>query len=215
MPGKHVRFAADIPATPSPTWSQFSLPSTSGPKTPSPVSHYGLDSPYFTKPLPQMTVQIHPALGYSTTPHLNYDISCHPSTLTPAHPSLSPAILSEAATRPPLPSITLVSQYLPWKLEIKPTVGHFVTVSDVINGMYRALRLTVSKVEYAALPSLAAQQRVTDAYSHRCARILDSSAKQVEMQKGLKRIDFFVNKNRFMGLSSTPLGPHVWSINVS
>ncbi|KAL4266558.1 protein of unknown function DUF6699 [Pleurotus pulmonarius] len=162
-----------------------------------------------------MTVQIHPALGYTTTPHLNYDVSCHPSTISPAHPSLSPTILNEAATLPPLPSITLVSQYLPWKLEIKPANGNFVTVSDVINGMYRALRLTVSKAEYSALPSVSAQQRVTDAYSHRCARILDSSAKQMEMQKGLKRIDFFVDKNRFMGLSSTPHGPHVWSINVS
>ncbi|KAF9501627.1 hypothetical protein BDN71DRAFT_725398 [Pleurotus eryngii] len=191
---------------PSPSSPHHVQPSHSGPPE--------MDSPYSTKPLPRMTMQIHLALGYTTTPHLNYDISCHPSTLTPAHSSLSPAILSEVATRPPLPSITLVSQYLPWKLEIKPTIRDFVTVSDVINGMYRALRAAVSKAEYAALPSLAARQQVTDAYSHRCARILDPSAKQVEMQKGLKRIDFFINKNRFIGLSSTSLGPHVWSINV-
>ena len=91
----------------------------------------------------------------------------------------------------------------------KAGAGHFVTVSDVINGTHRALRLTVSKAEYAALPSAAARQRVTDAYSHRCARTPDAKAKQAEMRKGLKRIDFFVDENRFMGLSSTLLGPHV------
>ncbi|KAJ8696707.1 hypothetical protein PTI98_006554 [Pleurotus ostreatus] len=164
-------------------------------------SHSGspkLDSLHLTEPLPKITVKIHSALECTTTPHLN---SCHPS--------LSPTVLSEAATIPPLPSISLISQHLPWKIEIKPAAGHFVTVSDVINEIYRALRLTDSKTEYAALPSAAARQRVTDAYSHRCARTPDANAKQAEMRKGFRRIDFFVDENRFMGLSSTLLGPHV------
>lgn len=89
-------------------------------------SHSGspkLDSLHLTEPLPKITVQTHPAPECTTTLHLNYAISCHPSAIAPAHPSLSPTVLSEAATIPPLPSISLVSQHLPWKIETKPVQG--------------------------------------------------------------------------------------------
>ncbi|KAJ8521153.1 hypothetical protein ONZ45_g2100 [Pleurotus djamor] len=213
MPGplKHVHF--DIPPTPSPTYSWTSLPSSSGLQTPPSLMHFG--SPYNTKPLPNMPVQLHPTLCYSLAPPLNYNISCHPSTVTPAHPSLPNTVLNEAATRPPLPFISIVCKHIPWRLDVRSSNGSFVTVSDVFNGLYHALRLGATKAEFDQLPPTS-QNRVSTAYNLRYSRILSVHDRELEKQKGLKRIDFFGEHHRFMGLSPAPhIGSNVWIMHVS
>ncbi|KAL0956229.1 hypothetical protein HGRIS_002385 [Hohenbuehelia grisea] len=214
MPGKHVHF--EFPATPSPTYSSSSLPSSYGPMTPPPISQFGSSASYkSTIPLPAVPTQVHPALGFSSAPLLNWDTSCLPTTASPYHSSLSPTILGESAFNPCLPYVTIISAYLPWKITVKPTSGKYVRVMDVLDAIYRGLRLNVSGPEFEALPSMEAKKRVNAAYHRRCARIADAAARSVEQGKGVKRIDFLAEHNKFMGLSSTPYGPQTWTLNVS
>ena len=178
--------------------------------------HFG--SPYACSPLPTVPTQIHPALGFSHTPHLSYNVSLPPTTVTPHLPSLSPTVLAESATNPPLPTLTIVHPYLPWPITITPSSGKpgaFITVSDVLRGIYHSLRLNVTPAEFKNLPSTEAQHRVNEAYRRRYKRITDARVYAEEKGKGLKRVDFLVDKHRFMGLVSTQRGPTVWELSVS
>lgn len=233
MPGKHVRFAsANIlyspePSTPSPSYSSSSLPSSSGPLTP-PESEKSY-SPYKYKALPQTSeswrigfspepVRINPVLGLEHPLLVNYDLSNLPDSITtPRHHPLTPRVLSEPATSPGLPSLTLVSGSLPWTLTIHPSSPKpdaFVTVADVLFTLYRILRLNVTPAEYGTLPSREARRRVNASYEHRHQRIGDERERDEEKRKGVKRVDFLMGRNRFLGLSCIKRGPDVWELNV-
>lgn len=56
------------------------------------------------------------------------------------------------------------------------------------------------------------QREISTAFHQRVNR--DPWRAAVEEKKGLKRIDFLKGHNRFMGLSSTKLGPDMWTLNV-
>ncbi|EGO04024.1 hypothetical protein SERLA73DRAFT_27426, partial [Serpula lacrymans var. lacrymans S7.3] len=129
---------------------------------------------------------------------------------------LSSQVLAEPATSPPLQSLTLLNQSLPWELTIRPTssVTPFVTVQDVLHGVYRFLRLSVNSAEYSMLPSKDHQMRVNLAYHARCNRSPSKDIYDEESKKGVKRVDFLMGQNKLMGLSSTKRGPDVWVLNV-
>lgn len=215
MPGvsnKRVTFSDTnmvySPPTPSPTYSDISLPSTGGPITP-PSFH---KSPL---PLPaDMPVHIHPTLGLNPqTLPLLFDVSISPSaartnTSPPSH--LSDRTLLEAATYPPLNRLTLVTG-LPWSLTIFASSQPYVTVIDVLEQLYRWLRLTVSQKEFD-MESPASREAITAAFHQRFNRVWQTIA--VEKKKGLKRVDFLKGHNRWVGLSSTKQGPTVWMLNV-
>ncbi|KAH7920074.1 hypothetical protein BV22DRAFT_1021899 [Leucogyrophana mollusca] len=217
MPGKHVRFNEEnifyspAPATPSPSHSDCSLPSSSGPRTP-PQKVYS--------PLPTGPVVIHPLLAFDPRiPPINYDVSFPPNTLSPnirSSPSaLPPHVLAEPATNPPMATLTLINDVLPWTLTVQANSSSYVAVIDVLDAVYRFLRLTVSKPEYKALPSQEAKDLVSVAFSKRCHRAPTAETYEDEKQKGVKRVDFLVGHHKFMGLSSTKRGPDVWVLNLS
>ena len=211
MPGKHVRFADSVIDTPSPSWSDASLPSTVGPITPP-------SNPF---PLPSLhgsIVRIHNLLGASfAEPQLVYDVSLPAQTALPRDPTVSSWVLSQPATEPVLPFIEIISPRLPWRLAIYPAQrgSPVVTVGDVLAGIYAHLRTPVSAAEYALVGQEDVQRRIGDAFRRRCKRQPSAEAVARETGKGLKRVDFLEGVNVFGGLSTTKEGGHVWQMNTS
>jgi hypothetical protein len=160
-------------------------------------------------------VEINPSLGFHPhSPKLLYDLSLSwqaATTNTSPRVSLSKAALLEPATNPPTPYLQIKCANLPWTLDIVCKTSHYVTILDVLAQLYSFLRLTVSAKEFYCETS-ESQRDVTMAFHQRVSR--DPWTATVEEQKGLKRIDFLKGYNRFMGLSSTKLGPDMWALNV-
>ncbi|PPQ69005.1 hypothetical protein CVT26_001940 [Gymnopilus dilepis] len=211
MPGKHVKhvhFDESLDA-PSPTFSSSTLPSTPGPLTPPPL---GFGSPYHTTPLPDDKNAVpNPVLAVSKRPLIEYDLSQHPSTVIPLMTNVPPKLWEQQATQPPFASIDIYCAQLPWKLTIHAKAD-FVTVADVLEGLYRLLRTNVTPAEFNLLPSREAQQKVTAAFIYRCKQIPDQVLSDAEMKKGVKRIDFLCSHTRFKGLVH---GQGGWTLMVS
>jgi hypothetical protein len=239
MPGKHVHFAPEnvfyspMPSTPSPTFSELSLPESSGPITPPPIKKHG--SPYSCTPLPPAdvtahagcypagSVSIHPALACG--PAINYDMTLDPRSVTLAGKraeGLTSRVLAEPATYPPLASMELTVKGFPWSIRVLPysqKPSAYVTVADVFHALSRSLRTAVTSEEYSTLlRSSRAQQEVNEAFERRYRRLAmtgNEEAYRVEKLKGVKRVDFLGTRTRWMGLSWTSAGPDVWEVNVS
>ncbi|KAJ7507439.1 hypothetical protein B0H11DRAFT_1705347 [Mycena galericulata] len=139
-----------------------------------------------------------------------------------ASPSLSPRVLAEPATSPPLPCVTILSDLFPWRISIYPSSskpGAYVTVADVLHGLYRGLRHRVRKEELETIsvpkPFIAS---VRQAFHNRCSRLartVDPAAADSEARKGIRRIDFLLGNHMFTGLLPTSENPDVWKLAVS
>ncbi|KAG1748475.1 uncharacterized protein EDB91DRAFT_1114236 [Suillus paluster] len=205
MPGKHVRFHEEnifySPAcTPSPSLSDSSLPSSSGPTTPPQREFMNLGP-----------VAINPIIAYH--PYIfpiNYDVSYTPNTAAANIPSIP----IQAATTPPIPVIILQNDLLPWRCEIRASTRPFVTVEDVLYQLYRFLRTPGTRDEFKAVPSQHVRDAIADTYRNRCLRATSAEQYAEEQRKGLKRVDFLMGRTTFMGLSSTKLGPDAWVLNL-
>jgi hypothetical protein len=161
-------------------------------------------------------IHIHFLLAFSPydDPTIHYDISLAPSSL---NDEISPEEFAEPATQPPLPNLYVTCPLLQWPIIITPSsrTGRFVTVLDVFESIYRTLRIPVLPIEYRNLPSPDATLDVDKAYYRRCGCIEDPDSRQLEESKGVKRVDFLMGRNRFLGLSGTLKGPDIWELNVS
>lgn len=234
MPGKHVRFSSHkfvklfTPPTPSPCYSQSTLPSEDSPITPPSMlaplpgpkySKYGYQKPSTSLPPPApRPIRINPLLALAYPSQINYDLTRHPVSLTHTarqHPPSARA-LSESAVTPPMPYLTLVTPLLPWRVSVTPQRnGVYVTVYDVLSCLYTSLRTNVAGSEYHALQSDTERRRVGASYEARYRRIRDAREYRYEKTQGLKRVDFLMGRVRFEGLSKSSQGPDVWVINVS
>jgi hypothetical protein len=230
MPVKQVRFSgADVlyspePATPSPSFSDSSLPSSSGPVTPPSPYGYNLPHPYpsyppFYKPFrtepPVMSLRINRMLEVSQHPEILWDISRTPASATTLRRLVfSAQAFSEPATVPPVPHLTITSPHLPWSIPVMASRG-YVSISDVLATLYQSLRINITDRDYHSLPSHSAQRRVRTAYEDRYRRIRDPRDYAEEKRNGVKRIDFLMGHTRFMGLTSSRSVPNVWELHVS
>lgn len=223
MPGKHVRFAEENaffspPSTPSPSFTDSSLPSSRGPNTPP-------QGPYPYLPYAGGPVTIHALLAFypSVAPviyNLAYPVthSLRPNVL--ASPSCSTTsrferTLNEPATTPPLPRLTLIHPRLPWSTYIyppNPASCLYVTVRDVLEALHGFLQIPVKTAEYERLPSKADKEAVAIAFHARGDR---SQNPEWTKSRGVNRLDFLRGQNVFMGLSCTKYGPDMWMLNVA
>ena len=88
-----------------------------------------------------------------------------------------------------------------------------MTVSDVLVTLHRALSVTVTDSEYGRLPCEDAD-RVSAAYECRVRGIADKRAREVERCKGVKRIDFLMDRHRFLGISRLGTDPEIFVLSV-
>jgi hypothetical protein len=114
--------------------------------------------------------------------------------------------------------MTIISPHLTWPITVSQPLPHttankFVTVSDVLVTLHRILALTVTVAEYGKLSSEDALW-VNAAWERRVKDITDWRAREVERRKGLKRIDFLMDRHRFLGLSRMGRDPDVFVLNV-
>ncbi|KAF8638743.1 hypothetical protein AX17_001984 [Amanita inopinata Kibby_2008] len=178
-------------------------------------------------------MSVHYLLAYSpfTPSPLAHDISQSPTLVEKLCSSHQ---LMEPATNPPLQRIILTCPLLPkhWQLTIyassasnpiasphphprPPTGGAgYVTVQDVLRGMYTELRWAVHPSEYNTRDKLEVKL-IDEAYWERCARALDPRAQEEQKLKGVRKVDFLKGHCRFLGLSGTLVAGDVWELNLS
>ncbi|KAK7468491.1 hypothetical protein VKT23_002997 [Stygiomarasmius scandens] len=215
MPGKHVHFNLPaMPPTPSPTFSSTSLPSSGGPFTPSPLS--------YNHPLPSSPGPTHvaPIIALNQVPAIKWDVSFPPSSAQPATPNITKHALYKAATNPPLPELKIICRSLPvpWSVIVVTPQNNtaYVTVSDVLTCVYQSLRQSLGQHEFYSLFTPDQHGFLSEAFTSRYRRLPNQDG-ATEKVKGMKRIDCLIARRatRFMGLSSTKEGPHVWLLTVS
>ncbi|KAK7047658.1 hypothetical protein VNI00_006426 [Paramarasmius palmivorus] len=160
---------------------------------------------------------IHAVLRYKSPPRFNFDVSRDPGLVLSPSAVLTPEVREEPATVPPVASVKLVSKFIPWTIEIKPSStaeDAYVTVADLLGGLYRALRLGVTDTEYKESNRL----EVFNAYEARWKRIEQEEgalASDLEHSKGIKRVDFLLGNLRFHGLSKIPSRPDLLKFSVA
>ena len=185
------------------------LSSSGGPRIPVSAAGFSIAG--------HVLARIHPILGITHPyPMLKYDVSQPPSTIEPNVLSVPPHALCDLATTPPIPSMVIRCPHLPWTITILPSNTEYVTVRDVLDGIYRSLCCSVLEAEFhCLLPSAGARYTVTNAYTRRYQRLDDPRARELQKMQGLKRVDFLGERTFFTGLSSTMEGPHVCFLSIS
>ncbi|KAK7050674.1 hypothetical protein R3P38DRAFT_2866372, partial [Favolaschia claudopus] len=203
MPAR-VRFAStntfhSPPPNPPPLMqaSSSSAASSSGPITPPAYSYASLPGPtpyplQYTTHRPKRQSRAHPLLTFSTSPVLNFDVSLPPSSISTHHPRLSTAGFHESAVHPPQPCISLVTPHLPWSIVVPASNGRHVTVSDVFQAVYSALRVNVTQAEFTALGSRRLARQVSECYRARYERLRGRRGYREEKHGGVKRVDFLM-----------------------
>ncbi|KAJ7122760.1 hypothetical protein C8R44DRAFT_621220 [Mycena epipterygia] len=145
-----------------------------------------------------------------------FDVSNDPAYTV----SLSPRVLAEPATTPCLPCVTIISDLFPWRISIHPSSskpGAFVTVADVLHGLYRdfSRRLRREELESISVPFMTSLRQAFYSRCSRLARAVDPAAADSEARKGIGRIDFLLGSHIFSGLLPTSENPDVWKLSVS
>ena len=221
-PKKVVRFAyANIyhpPQMPPPglSYSSSTVPSSRGPMTPpdAPLSiplPYG--APHYPTKVPRFPVPVSPH-RYFLPEAILWSLLKHPATSIRDGHHLSRRVLLEPASEPPLPFIQIFCKHLPWTCKVHASNGHYVTVSDVFESLYRSLQVRITQSEFEKLPSSKDKRRATRAYEERYMR-LRGKHYQEEKTAGMKRIDFLMGHTHFQGLSADSHQPHEWNLWVS
>lgn len=207
MASRRVRFADNSP------FSNASTLSSPGPSTPPvltqpPVWVYQTSPYYMLSPALPAPWEIHSILSM---PMFDFNVSIDPALNPVVHGnSLVTQVRNEPATCPPVPSLTLVSRPLPWEIVISYSFSPFVTVADVLGGLYRALRMRATEQEFYR-EGREKQGAITQAYHRRYRRALGVELEERERREGLKRIDFLVGSHFFKGLRKTERY-NVWNI---
>ncbi|KAJ6549095.1 hypothetical protein DFH09DRAFT_1169694 [Mycena vulgaris] len=223
MPGRHVRFSTeDTFHSPPPnlSWSNSSATSSSGPFTPPVAPYASLPGPSPFTPRSSYTHssaakgRAHNLIAFFESPLLSYDISLPPSSITTHYPGLSSSGTLEPAVYPPHLSISIVTPHLPWSIAVQASNGRYVTVSDALTALYRALRVNVTPAEFNALGTHKLMRRAAAAYTQRYMRLKGHLGYAEEKAHGVKRVDFLMGCTKFCGLSPTEHA-NVWRLHVS
>ena len=212
-----------VPDTPSPAYSQTSLPSSAGiytPPTPtvplpphafSPVIPHK-NGPHFvpTSPAPP---SLHDLLADPHGVRLDIAFPPHPEWLRIRH-----SHLAMAATHPPAKVMKIVAAGLPWCTIVEPTTtsSPFVTVLDVLHALYTNLHKPIKQAEFDAV-SHSYRDSISKAWHHRLDKIPSHSDKKVEKGRGVRRMDFLLGKTcvkRLRYLSISSKGEVTWLVDM-
>jgi len=216
--------------SPSPASSSSSLAPSPGPSTPPPLRFVSLPNPshlspyptphhhlYTPSPIPQVHphpyippsplcpgVHLHPAI---IAPNLQYDVRFLP---TQFNPHLSPAVLAQPASSPPLPNLDLRVGDLPWLFNVTPDSGispgkAYVTVQDVLLAIHYHLRADVKSAEYEVM----SKSRKAEIFREFERRV---GSDPVQRGKRLQRIDFLNGRHRAQGLIRAHSKDCMWDI---
>ncbi|KAJ6558762.1 hypothetical protein DFH09DRAFT_1162460 [Mycena vulgaris] len=167
---------------------------------------------YACKPLPVADVELHPILKINLESAELFDVCRDPSYQVPAH--LQPSAVTAPATYPPTTRMSLICPRLPWRIEVQSAEARVVSAADVRDAIHSALAAPVTRPELLATPTVD-RPVISMAFEARCERMrheFGPGAAQVEMQLGIKRVDFLLGSGLFVGLSAIPDTPDVWEM---
>ena len=114
---------------------------------------------------------------------------------------VNPSLLSQPATSPGVAELKIVCESLAWTIVVRPS-PHYqsicVTVGDVLQQLYQALRLSVSKEELSAIYYSRPDHRevIDRAWETRCQMSAD---RRRETSRGIRRVDCLLGVTRFGG----------------
>ncbi|KAJ6549051.1 hypothetical protein DFH09DRAFT_926386 [Mycena vulgaris] len=121
----------------------------------------------------------------------------------------------EPAVYPPQLSISIVTPHPPMvRSPVQASNGRYVTVSDALTALYRALRMNVTPAEFNALGTHKLMRRAAAAYTQRYMRLKGHRGYAEEKAHGVKRVDFLMGCTKLRGLSPTEHA-NVWRLHVS
>ena len=163
-----------------------------------------------THPLPVFRVtdpsnlSVHKVLRHGLVPPINYNLHYSDESTIVLCPELTPSVLAEPASIPPVSTIVITCDRLPWHITITPKHSKkrnpVVTVADVLHKIYRELRqgLDMSNEDYGRLPR-ETQLMLRNAFEARCQLFPPGAEQDRERSKGLKCIDHLNMNTRFFG----------------
>ena len=145
-------------------------------------------------------MHIHPV---TIAPNPQYDVRFLP---TQFNPHLSPAILAQPASSPPLPNLGLRVGDLPWLFKVTPDTGPslgkaYDTVQDVLLAIHYHLRADVKSAEYEVM----SQSRKAEIFWEFERRVGSAG-------EGLRRVDFLNGRHRAQGLVRANFEDNVWDV---
>ncbi|EKM56719.1 uncharacterized protein PHACADRAFT_254006 [Phanerochaete carnosa HHB-10118-sp] len=192
-----------------PRYGQYLAPDTPYPKTqplppsPSLSSSGGSPLPLVVNDLVSTSRHKH----VQTRP-FQWDLLSDPVRLaTPSDPPvmeylLQPAQLAAPATTPAVADVRIMHPHLPWVVNVSASRYYgniYVTVGDVLQQLYQALRLSVSQLEYDTTVRLntGLAPRIQGAFERRVQRAAQYGVD--ERRKGLRRVDFLMGDTQFAG----------------
>lgn len=218
-----------VPLTPSPAYSQSSLPSTAGPFTPptpnvllpphafspikkSPVVPHHTSPRFVSAPPTATPPSLHDLLANPQDARLDIAFPPHPDLLHIHH-----SHLSMAATHPPAKVMRIVATGLPWSITVEPTTtsSPFVTILDVLHALYTSLHKPIKQAEFDAV-SKSFRDSISSAWHHRLDKIPFPSDAKAERARGVRRVDFLLGKTcvkrlRYVSISGS--GEVTWMVD--
>jgi hypothetical protein len=183
---------APLPASPISESSSRFTPSIKSSTLRDTRSHPG--TPVHMSPLPLLKLSVYLECG--TNSKYYYDVRFHP---TKPNIRLSQAVLALPATRPPLPSLPIRIQGLPWDYWIvRSDPRHLpekagVTIQDVLVALYGYLQKAANADEYNAM-SMVSRTVISRTFERRVRYDPDQRG------KGLRRVDFLGRQVYVQGL---------------
>lgn len=193
-----------VSVPPSPRLGTIDLPPTSSgyctPTSPGPVGF----------PLQQLVPQqtrIHHILYRASNLQFDAGMTLQPRlvSLDPPSGRSSPlfeydtAALAEAATSPPLPSILLVCDILPWQIRVSSSLPNlFVTNYDILQAIHVSLRTPVVPAEWPLCRTQQDREFILETFERRVKRISNDFARAEERAKSVRRIDCLMGMTKLV-----------------
>lgn len=119
--------------------------------------------------------------------------------------------LTEFATRPPVPAMTIKCNIFPHPWPIYVANAHGVRVIDVLQAIQQSMRTPITSYEWHGL-SPKQKQGVSAAFAERWSRTPDA---YYEYSRGVRRVDCLQRHTRFAGLSKSWNAPYTWDMTLA
>lgn len=179
-----------------PTFSGYCTPTTSPePAEPQPVQSA------------QQQTRIHLVLYQASDLQFDAGMTLQPPLISHDTPSgrssplfeYSPAILAEAATSPPLPSILLVCDKLPWTIRVTSSLPNlFVTNYDVLQAIHVSLRTPVATAEWPRCGTQQEREVILQTFDRRVRRLSNGFVQAEERARSVRRVDCLMGMTRLV-----------------
>jgi len=109
------------------------------------------------------------------------------------------AILAEAATSPPIPSILLMCDNLPWKIRVSSSLPNlFVTNYDVLQAIHVSLRIPVVTAEWPLCGTSQDREVILQTFERRVRRLSNDFTQAEERARSVRRVDCLMGMTRLV-----------------